>query len=221
MIDFELITSLLPTFGQAALRSLALMVVATCGGLVLGFGLNAMRVLGGPAVRCGVMVWTSVWRFTPFLTQLFIVYFGLPTVGVSMSPFQAAALTLALYSACYFAEIFRGCWDTVPKGQLEAAVSAGIGRWQVFRAIEMPQALVISVPLLVNQTILVLKESALASVITYPELTMATGRVVAERFAYVEPYLLLAGTYWLMTLAIGAAGRQLTHRFGTRSRNAT
>jgi len=126
-----------------------------------------------------------------------------------MSPFQAAALTLALYSAAYYAEIFRGCWDAVPKGQIEAAEASGISRFSTFRSIEMPQALVMSVPLLANQTILVLKESALASIITYPELTLTTGRIVAERFVYVEPYLLLACTYWLMTLAIGAAGRRL------------
>jgi len=215
MIDFELIASLLPSFGQAALRTMALVAVASSG-LVLGFGINALRVLGGPAMGAGVMVWISVWRFTPFLAQLFVVYFGLPAVGLSLSPFQAAALTLALYSAAYYAEIFRGCWDTVPRGQIEAAEASVISRFSTFRSIEMPQALVMSVPLLANQTILVLKESALASIITYPELTLTTGRIVAERFVYVEPYLLLACTYWLMTLAIGAAGRQLALHIETR-----
>ena len=219
MIDFDLITQILPAFGDAALRTLLLVAVAGSGGLVLGFGLNMLRVFGGAWVRTLVLGYTSALRFTPFLAQLFIVYYGLPSLGIALSPFQAAALTLTAYSSAYFAEIFRGCWETIPKGQLEAAAVMGISRLQAFRAIEMPQALALSVPLLANQTILVLKESALASIITYPELTMTTGRIVAEQFAYVEPYLLLAASYWLMTLLIGVAGRQLASRFPATPRS--
>lgn len=219
MIDFQLIADILPAFGEAALRTLILVLVAASGGLVLGFGLNMLRIFGGPKVRALVLTYTSALRFTPFLAQLFVVYYGLPSLGLTLSPFQAAGITLAAYSSAYFAEIFRGCWNTVPKGQIEAAAVMGISRFKTFRSIEMPQALAMSVPLLANQIILVLKESALASIITYPELTMTTGRIVAEQFAYIEPYLLLAASYWIMTLFIGAAGRRLSTVFPANTRS--
>ena len=219
MIDFDLIQSILPAFGVAAWHTVVLVLIAAVGGLLLGFGLNMLRIFGGRKVRAILLLYTSVLRFTPFLALLFIVYFGLPGLGITLSPLQAAAITLAVYSSAYFAEIFRSCWDTIPKGQLEAAATLGISRFKAFRVIEMPQALAMSVPLLANQIILVLKESALASIITYPELTMATGRIVAEKFAYFEPYLLLSACYWLMTLLIGAAGRRLGAAFPENPRS--
>ena len=208
MIDVQLILSLLPDFSVAAVHTLQLVLTASAGGLALGFLINLLRVFGCRPVRAMLMAYTQGLRFTPFLAQLFVVYYGLPVFGVTLSPLQAAVLTLSAYSSAYFAEIFRSCWDTIPKGQLEAAATLGISRLQAFRAIEMPQALKLSVPLLTNQVILVLKESALASIITYPELTMTAGKVVAEQFTYVEPYLLLSAVYWLLTLLIGAAGRR-------------
>jgi polar amino acid transport system permease protein len=207
MIDFALVQTLLPDFGKAALRTLGLVAIAAFGGLAIGFIVNALRVFGGNRLRRVLQAYTAVWRGTPFLAQLFIVYFGLPSAGLSLSPFDAAALTLALYSGAYFAEIFRGCWDAVPAGQRHAAAALGLTRAQTFVSIEMPQALRLSVPLVTHQTVLVLKESALASVITYAELTMTTGRIVAEQFVYLEPYLMLAATYWVLTLAIQGLGR--------------
>lgn len=212
MIDFALVQTLLPDFGQAALRTLGLVAVAALGGLSIGFGVHALRWFGGAALRRVLQIYTAVWRGTPFLAQLFVVYFGLPSAGLSLSPFDAAALTLALYSGAYFAEIFRGCWDAVPAGQRQAAAALGLTRVQAFVSVEMPQALRLSVPLVTHQTVLVLKESALASVITYAELTMTTGRIVAEQFVYLEPYLLLAATYWVLTLAIQALGRVMQTR---------
>jgi polar amino acid transport system permease protein len=219
MIDFELIRNMLPAFGVAAWHTVVLVSIAATGGLLLGFAINMLRIFGGKTARAMVRVYSSVLRFTPFLAQLFIIYFGLPALGLTLSPLQAAAIMLAVYSSAYFAEIFRSCWDTIPHGQREAAATLGISRLKAFRAIEMPQALAMSVPLLANQVILTLKESALASIITYPELTMTTGRIVAEQFTYFEPYLLLSVCYWLMTLLIGAAGRRLGSYFPAPTRS--
>ncbi len=221
MIDLALIQTLLPDFGRAALRTLSLVAVAALGGVSIGFVVNMLRVFGGAGVRRAVQVYTAVWRGTPFLAQLFIVYFGLPSAGVSLDPFHAAAITLAFYSGAYFAEIFRGCWEALPAGQRLAAAALGLTRAQVFVHVEMPQALRLSVPLVTQQTVLVLKESALASVITYAELTMTTGRIVAEQFVYLEPYLLLALTYWVLTLAIQSLGRVVHARVQQRILGAT
>ncbi|XAH24968.1 amino acid ABC transporter permease [Xylophilus sp. GW821-FHT01B05] len=212
MLDFSLMVELLPLYGGAALQTLALVGLAGLCGLVLGFVLNAVRIFGGPVAARVLRVYTALWRGTPLLAQLFIVYFGLPELGLALDPFTAAALALTLYSAAYFAEIFRASWEAIPAGQIEAARAMGIARGRCFLHIEMPQALRLSVPLLTNQWVLVLKESALASVITVPELTMTTTRVVAERFSYLEPYVLLALSYWGLTLLVQAIGRYVQRK---------
>lgn len=212
MIDFTLLGELLPVFGQAALRTLVLVAVGMAGGLVLGFAMNAARETGVRALTALYWAYTTVWRGVPFLVHLFIVYFGLPSAGVRLDPFQAAALTLAVYSGAYFAEIFRACWQRIGRGQVEAARCMGLTRRQVFTHIACPQALRASLPLIANQAILVMKESALASVITYPELTMTAGKVVAEQFVYVEPYLLLALAYWALAVLINRLGGYLRRR---------
>ncbi|MEI2415089.1 amino acid ABC transporter permease [Orrella sp. JC864] len=212
MMDLALLVDFLPLFGQAALRTAGLVAVGLAGGLLIGFAMNLARETGWLPLRALYWGYTAIWRGTPFLIHLFIVYFGLPGVGVRLDPFAAAACTLAVYGGAYFAEIFRACWQAVPRGQIEAAQVMGLSRRQVFLHIECPQALRASVPLVVNQTVLLMKESALASVITYPELTLTAGRIVSEQFVYLEPYLLLALSYWLMAVAIGALGERLRKR---------
>jgi ABC-type amino acid transport system permease subunit len=152
-------------------------------------------------------------RGLPFLILLFITYFGLPSAGLELSPFAAAAMALALYSGAYCAEIFRACWQTIPPGQVEAARAHGLAARQVFWHVQAPQALRASLPLLANQAVLLLKDCALASVITYPELAMTAGKVVSEQFIYLEPYLLLALCYWALAIAIDGLGRWLAKRF--------
>lgn len=212
MIDQTLLLDLLPVFGQAALRTAGLVALGVAGGLIIGFLMNLLRETGWRPLVWLYWTYAAIWRGTPFLIHLFVVYFGLPSVGVQLDPFAAAAWTLAVYSGAYFGEIFRACWQAIPAGQIEAARCMGLDRRQVFMHIVCPQALRASVPLVVNQTVLVMKESALASVITYPELTLTAGKVVSEQFVYLEPYLLLAACYWLLSLCIGAAGRQLRRR---------
>jgi polar amino acid transport system permease protein len=214
MMDFVLIIHLLPDFGHALVKTLLLVITALAGGLVIGFIANALRVLCPRRSQRLYAIYTSVWRGTPFLVQLFIVYFGLPAAGVTFSPFAAAAITLSIYCGAYCAEIFRGCWNTIPRGQIEAALVMGISRRDCFIRIELPQALRLSLPLLANQSILTFKESALASIITYPELTMVAGRIVAEQFVYVEPYLLLAATYWTLAILMQSIGGLLQRHTG-------
>ena len=213
VIDFVLLGQLLPVFGAAALRTVMLTLVGLVGGLVCGFCFHALRETGWRMAACVYQVYTGVWRGMPFLIHLFIVYFGLPNAGISLDPFAAAGLTLAVYGGAYFAEIFRACWQSIPRGQIEAARCMGLPARQIFRVIECPQALRASLPLIASQTILLMKESALASVVTYPELTMTAGKVVSAQFVYVEPYLFLALCYWGLSLLINLVSRALRARF--------
>lgn len=212
MMDIDLMLSLLPDFGAGILHTVGLVVASLAGGLLAGFIAHMLRESGRRPFIWLYWAYTVVWRGIPFLIHLFIVYFGLPSLGISLDPYAAAAVTLSIYSGAYFAEIFRACWQAIPPGQIEAAQVMGIDRRRIFRHIQLPQALRAAVPLIAHQTVLLVKESALASVITYPELTLTASRIVSEQFVYVEPYILLAACYWLLALAVGRIGSLLARR---------
>jgi len=214
MISLQVIQDCLPSFSAGMLKTVGLVVTSYVGGTVLGFLLNTLRRLGPVWTGKMVAAYVTLFRGTPFLAQLYLIYFGLPVLHVSLDPAHAAIFSLTLYTAAYVAEIFRGCWNTLPAGQHEAARILGIGRWSAFIHLETPQALRLAIPLLTNQAILTLKESSLASLITYPELSLAASRIVAEQFVYVEPYLLLAIAYWILSLLVQGIGQGIRHHFG-------
>ncbi|MFK3794895.1 amino acid ABC transporter permease [Pseudomonas sp. NPDC088444] len=203
--------SYLPDFANALLVTLGISLAAAFAGLILGFTLNALRLaVPGFSAVYGVYVWLI--RGTPFLAQLAVVYFGLPVIGLSLEAVEASILSLALYSGAYFAELFRSAWASVPSGQVEAARVHGISRRQVFWHVQAPQAMAFALPLLGNQVILTIKESAVTSIITVPELTMTAGRIVSTTFSYVMPYALLVLSYWLLTTTVAAVARTLGQR---------
>lgn len=203
--------SYLPDFADALLVTLAISLAAALIGLSLGFCLNALRLaVPGFVVVYRLYVWLI--RGTPFLAQLAVVYFGLPVVGLRLEAVEASILSLALYSGAYFAELFRSAWSSVPDGQIEAARVHGISRFKVFWHIQAPQALAFALPLLGNQVILTIKESAVTSIITVPELTMTAGRIVSTTFSYVLPYALLVLSYWLLTSSVAAIASALARR---------
>ncbi|WDY59630.1 amino acid ABC transporter permease [Pseudomonas sp. PSKL.D1] len=205
------IISYLPDFANALLVTLGISLAAAWLGLVLGFTLNALRI-ATPAFAAIYRVYVWLIRGTPFLAQLAVIYFGLPVVGVRLDAVEASILSLALYSAAYFAELFRSAWASVPKGQVEAARVHGLSRSQAFWHVQAPQAIAFALPLLGNQVILTIKESAVTSIITVPELTMTAGRIVATTFSYVLPYALLVLCYWLLTSMVAALANALGQR---------
>lgn len=200
-MNFDLIVQILPSFARAAWITFWISVLAICLGAIGGFALNALLQL---YPRMNVIYKTFVWliRGTPFLAQLFVLYFGLPQIGITLSALQSTVIGLSLYGTAYFGEIFRATWQSIPKGQIEAGRIFGLSRLRILRHIEMPQAVRLAIPMLTNQAILILKESSVASIITVPELTMTAGTIVAETFSYIEPYLLLGLIYWLFAVAM-------------------
>lgn len=203
--------SYLPDFADALLVTLGISIAAAVIGLVLGFGLNALRLaLPGFVLIYRIYVWLI--RGTPFLAQLAVIYFGLPIIGVRLEAVEASILSLTLYSSAYFAELFRSAWASIPKGQIEAARVHGISRRRVFWHVQAPQALAFAVPLLGNQVILTIKESAVTSIITVPELTMTAGRIVSTTFSYVLPYAMLVLSYWLLTSSVAAIASAVGQR---------
>lgn len=205
----ESLLSLAPRFGKAMLVTLALGLSSALLGALCGFVLNALRLRFTRWLSRPYRAYIWLVRGMPYLSQMVIVYFGLPVLGLTLSAVQATVVSLAFYSAAYFAEIFRAGWASIPPSQLDAARAFGIGRAAAFRTIELPQALVFSIPLLANQTILVIKESAVASIITVPELTMTASEVVSSTYTYIAPYAMLIVCYWLLTQFIALTARRV------------
>ncbi|MEC4722730.1 amino acid ABC transporter permease [Noviherbaspirillum sp. CPCC 100848] len=207
-MDLQLIIDILPAFLSAAWTTVWISVLAIQLGALSGFALNVMQMLWP---RVAPIYRSYVWliRGTPFLAQLFVLYFGLPQLGVTLDAVQATVIGLTLYGAAYFAEIFRAAWQSIPRGQIEAGKVFGMSRLHILRRIEVPQVCRLAIPMLTNQAILILKESSVASIITVPELTKTAGTIVADTFSYAEPYLLLGLIYWVLALSFGFAGHAL------------
>ncbi|MFP9230028.1 amino acid ABC transporter permease [Pectobacterium cacticida] len=200
----------LPEYIQALGVTLWISLSAAFAGMLLGFAFNGLCGKCGLALRLWrLYVW--VIRGTPFLAQLAVIYFGLPSIGIMLSAVEATVLSLMLYSAAYFSEIFRAAWNSIPPGQREAALANNISSVCCFWHIQTPQAIRFALPLLGNQFILTIKESAIASIITVPELTMTTSQIVANTYSYVLPYTLLIVSYWLLAQGVSLSVRTLSH----------
>lgn len=199
MLDFNLVLPFLPYLLTGALVTIEISVLATALGLVLGLIAALARKSPFKPIKgvADFYVWSI--RGTPVLVQLFIVYFGLPQIGIELGAMLAAVLALGANTGAYVAEILRGGILAVPVGQIEAAESLGMSSAKVMRRITLPQAFRLSIPALGNQAVSMLKESSLASLVTVNELMMVSQRFAATNYAYMEFYIVAAVIYLIMT----------------------
>ena len=176
-------------------------VVGLCAALGL---LSSMRI-----VRIFCRCYVEIMRGIPILIILFLLYYGVPSFFGEEFAFSAEAvgvLGLGFYVGGYFAEIFRSGFQSIPFGQIEAARMLGIAWGQIIYRIKIPQMLTLIIPSCSNQLIILLKESALLSIITVDELTKNTTQMVNETFATFEPYLAAAVLYWIAIEGIAKCG---------------
>jgi polar amino acid transport system permease protein len=199
MLDFSLVTKYIPYLLQAALVTLEISLLSIALGLILGLIVSLIKIskIQPFALIADFYIW--IIRGTPLLVQLFIVYFGLPQLGIEIGPFTAAVVTLGFNSGAYFAEIYRAGILSVPKGQAEAAESLGMNYFMIMRRIILPQALRVSLPAMGNESITLLKDSSLASLVTVTELMMASQRFASTNYAFMEFYIAAAVFYLVMT----------------------
>lgn len=180
-------------------------------GLVLGLAIELVRQeLHWMRMPCRLYV--EFFRGSPILIQIFLIYYAGPHFGLLLSPVTAGVVGLALYGAAYYAEIFRSGFEAVPKGQVEAAECLGISPSRVLWRIKLPQMTALVLPPLVNQSIILIKDSAVLSVITVPELTKQTSKIINETFTIAEPLLVLALLYWALVEGLSRLGRLLETR---------
>ncbi|MBB3952479.1 amino acid ABC transporter permease [Aureimonas jatrophae] len=151
-------------------RTVLLGFLSIALGLVGGLGLALARLYGAKPVRWLAIAYIDVFRALPVLVWLVVVYYALPFVGIRFSPFFAATFALATVSSAYAAEIFRAGIEAIPRGQFEAADALGLHAWAKMRRVILPQAIRIVIPPLTNNSINVLKDTALASVVALPDL---------------------------------------------------
>ncbi len=152
--------------------TLLLWVVCAALGLVLGFVIAVARRYGPRCVDRLLFVPVEVIRGTPFLVQVFLLYYGGPFIGLSLDNIPAGILALSIYAAAYYSELWRAGFAAIPKGHLEAADCVGLSRAQTLFRIILPEMTMLVLPAMVNMTILMLKETAILSIISVPELTL-------------------------------------------------
>lgn len=202
----------LALFFQGALITILISVCAFALALPLGVLLAVTRAHGGRVSRFLATAYVELFRGTPVLLQLYVLYYGLSSV-VRLGPIQAAILGLGLNYAAYEAEVHRGALAALPRGQAEAASSLGLSRYQVLRHVLLPQSLRIALPALTNDFVALLKDSSLVSVITVVELTKRMTIVAVEMRDWVVPGLLCAAMYFAMSFPLSRLSLWLERRY--------
>ena len=205
--DFALIASRLPDIFHALGVTLLVWIVSLAGACLLGFVVAVARRFGPRWLDWILSAYVELFRGTPFLIQLFLLYFGGPYAGLSLDAIPAGIVGLSVYGAAYFSEIFRSGFEAVPPGHVEAAECSGLNRAQILRRILLPEMTMLVLPSSINMAVIVLKETAVMSVITVPELTLTISAIGTEFYAFVESLFLLALFYWGLVEICGWLGR--------------
>lgn len=157
-------------FGLATLRTLAAFAAAGVGALILGFALAIGRMSDHAWIRIPVGAIVEVLRAVPVLIFMFLLYYGLPVLGVKMEPYWAVVIALVAYNGSVLAEVFRAGVESLPSGQREAGYAIGLRKAGVMRLVLLPQAIRAMMPVIIAQLVVTLKDTALGFIITYPEL---------------------------------------------------
>lgn len=206
----------LQQYGPMLLRGFGVTVACWLLGTVFAMALGLLIALiqrhAPRPVRWLIQIYIEVIRGTPFLVQLFVLYYGGPLVGLRLDALPAGLLGLTIYGSPYFAEIFRSGFRAVAPGQIEAARALGMTEAAIIRRILLPLGLVSALPALVNFSIILTKETVILSIITVPELMYQVSRMSTETFRYVEANLVLALFFWALVETISRLGRRFERR---------
>ncbi|HEU4987616.1 MAG TPA: amino acid ABC transporter permease [Rhizobiaceae bacterium] len=187
-------------------------ILGTIFSMVLGLIISLAQRYGPRPLGWLIQAYIEVIRGTPFLVQLFVLYYGGPLLGLRLDALPAGILGLTVYGSPYFAEIFRSGFLAVPVGQLEAARAIGMSELTIIRRILLPLSLVSALPALVNFAIILTKETVILSIITVPELMYQVQRMSTETFRYLEANFVLALFFWGLVETISRFGRRLEAR---------
>ncbi|KQL52699.1 ABC transporter permease [Heyndrickxia shackletonii] len=194
----SLLAESLPPLLTATLMTIVLAVVSMLIALVLGFFTALARISKIKVLKAIASIYVSIFRGTPLLVQIFVIYYGLPQIGIQLEPIPSGILALSLNAGAYLSESFRAALISVDRGQHEAAVSLGMTYGQMMRRIIIPQSIRIAIPTMSNTYIILIKDTSLVSVITVTELLQMSSLIIAKTFEPLTIYLIAAAIYWVV-----------------------
>jgi His/Glu/Gln/Arg/opine family amino acid ABC transporter permease subunit len=177
--------------------------------LLFGLVIALLRMSRWRLLRVPAVAYIEFFRGTPLLVQLFVIYFGLPDAGIEPTPFQAAIIGMGLNGAAYLAEIYRAGIEAIHRGQMEAALSLGMTPARAMRYIIMPQAVRTMLPPMTNFSIVMLKDTAVISVIAAPEIMFFARNLVTETLQSAVVYIMAGVIYLCMTIPMARVAARL------------
>ncbi|TDO97293.1 amino acid ABC transporter permease [Marinomonas balearica] len=197
----------------AAQWTVLLSLVAFIGGTLVALALTALRLTRNSILQKLVAVYIELFQGTPLLMQMFLCFFGVSLLGYEISAWSAAILALTLFTSAFLVEIWRGCIDTLPKGQWEASRCLGMSFLQILRHIILPQALRVAIAPTVGFSVQVVKGTALASVIGFVELTKAGTMLNNATFEPFKVFAMVAVIYFLLCYPLSLSSKILEKKF--------
>lgn len=206
------IEAYLPLFLPASWVVIQVTVLSILLSWVCGLVCALAKTSGYRALQYPAEFYLWFVRGTPLLTQIFLIYFGLPQVGIRLDPFSAGVIALGVNGGAYVAEIIRGGLLSIPKGQRESAVALGMTYWQTMSRIVLPQVVRVIIPPITNDAATTLKNTSLLSTITIMELMLQTQVIVNSTFRPFEFYILVSLIYLAMTTVLMVAMRWAERR---------
>ena len=215
-LDFSIFVE----YGPRILIGFWLTIKIVLAAIVIGLPISLLLVFARRS-RLKIISWIAlsyieIFRNTPFIIQVFLIYYVLPFYGLRLPAEQVGILALAAFGSAYFAEVIRGGIDAMPTGQLESARAIGMTEYQAMRYIVLPQAVGVILPALSNQMLSLVKESAILSTITVQEMTMTAIRVQGETFRPFEAFIMIAALYWTLNETIAYGLRKFEKGMTTR-----
>lgn len=196
--------------------TIALSLIAFTGGTVLGLGFLVLRIWKPKSIGKLVVLYVQLFQGTPLLMQLFLTYFGLALIGIETTPLMAATICLSVYSGAYLTETWHGCVASIPRGQWDASASLALSLREQLQYVIFPQALRLSIPPTVGLMVQIIKNTSLASIIGFIELTR-TGQIITNiTYDPFFVYGVVALIYFVICASCSQWGRVLERKYAFR-----
>lgn len=201
-----------PLLEGAVIYTIPLTLISFICGLALAILTALARISGNGALQTIARIYVSAIRGTPLLVQLFIIFYGLPTIGIIIDPFPSAIIGFSLNVGAYASEIIRAAILSIPKGQWEAGYSIGMSYPQTLKRIILPQASRVSIPPLSNTFISLVKDTSLASMILVTEMFRRAQEIAATNYEFLLLYMQAALIYWIICFLLSIAQGRIEKR---------
>jgi len=202
LFDWDIIVEYLPIFIQGFFNTIKISIISLIFSIILGLIGAFCRISKNKVLNTLASIYVNAFRSTALLAQLYLLYFGLPYIGIYLTAFTTGVISLSLAEGAYITEIIRSGIQSVPKEQTEAALSLGMKPNTLMYLIILPQAFFIFLPPLIGQTARLVMASSLFSIIAYDEIIRAAGTVAAYSFAPSEAYLTAAFLYFIICYSL-------------------